>query len=186
MDLKTLKKTVTEKITALSQREKIIFAITLTTAVFVVLHMMLYSPALKKVKLKRQMLQNIKKEVEAINLILSSQAVVQKVQPPEKITLPDAEDLSGMLAAISREANIASVDFISISPEGFEYRDKFIEMKVKIELRVRSRELYDFLKNIETRHKLFLIQNLKFETNSVLYPTGIAILKAGTYLRKKQ
>lgn len=186
MDLKAIKKTVTEKITALSQREKIIFALTITTAVFVVLHMMLYSPALKKVKLKRQMLQDIQKEVEAVNLILSSQAVVQKAPPPEKITLPDAEDLSGMLAAISREANIARVDFISISPEGFEYRDKFIEMKVKLELRVRSRELYDFLKNIETRHKLFLIQNLKFETNSALYPAGIAILKAGTYLMKKQ
>ena len=48
MDLKTLKKTVTEKIAALSQREKIIFAITLTAAVFVVLHMMLYSPTSKK------------------------------------------------------------------------------------------------------------------------------------------
>ena len=59
-------------------------------------------------------------------------------------------------------------------------------MKVKIELRVRFRELYDFIKNIETRHRLFLIQEVKFETNSALYPGGIAILRAGTYLRKKQ
>lgn len=186
MDIKIIKSAVKAKFEALSQREKIIFAATVAVAVFVVFQMMLYSPASKKVKLKRQMLQDIKKEVEAINLILSSQTVVQKAPPPEKITLPDAEDLSGMLAAISREANIASVDFISIAPEGFEYKDRFIEMKVKIELRVRSRELYDFLKNIETRHKLFMINDLKFETNSALYPSGIAILKAGTYLRKKQ
>lgn len=185
MDIKVIKKTVTEKISTLSQREKVIFAITIIAAVFVVLHMMLYSPASKKVELKRQMLQDVKKEIEAVNIILSSQAAMQKVPPAEKIALPDAEDLSGMLAAISREANIARVDFISISPEGFEYRDKFIEMKVKIELRVRFRELYDFIKNIETRHRLFLIQDMKFETNSALYPGGIAILRAGTYLRKK-
>ncbi|TAL23769.1 MAG: hypothetical protein EPN94_08800 [Nitrospirae bacterium] len=186
MDLKTVKDTIGKKFEALSQREKVIFAITLAAAVFVVFHVMLYSPASKKVKLKRQTLQNIKKEIEAINLILSSQAVVQKAPVAEKITLPEAENLSGMLAAISREATMARVDFISISPEGFEYKDRFIEMKVKIELRVRSRELYDFLKNIETRHKLFMVHDLKFETNSALYPAGIAILKAGTYLRKKQ
>lgn len=186
MDIKAILKTVREKISTLSQREKIVAVVTLTAIVVIVPYMLLYSPSSVNIKNKQQTLQNLKKEVEAINAALSSQSVVQKVPPPEKIVLPDAEDLSGMLAAISREANIARVDFISISPEGFEYRDKFIEMKVKIELRVRFRELYDFIKNIETRHRLFLIQEMKFETNSALYPGGIAILRAGTYLRKKQ
>ena len=91
-----------------------------------------------------------------------------------------------MLAAISREATIANVDFVSIAPEGFAHKNKFIELKVKIELRVQFRELYDFIKNVETRHKLFLIQELKFETNASLYPSGVALLKAVTYLRKKE
>ena len=91
-------------------------------------------------------------------------------------------DVSGY----KQEATIANVDFVSIAPEGFVHKDKFIELKLKIELRVKFRELYDFIKILETRHKLFLVQELKFETNDALYPSGIALLKAVTYLRKKE
>ena len=39
---------------------------------------------------------------------------------------------------------------------------------------------------LRARHKLFLVQELKFETNDALYPSGIALLKeAVTYLRKR-
>jgi len=179
-------KVVKERIEGLSQREKIISVITLAIIVVFIPYIFFYSPSSAKVKSKQQILQNLKKEIESINITLLSQTVSQKEPITEKISLPEVEDLSGMLAAISREANMARVDFISISPEGFEYKDKFIEMRVKIELRVRFRELYEFLKNIETRHKLFLVHDLKFETNNALYPSGIALLKAVTYLKKKE
>jgi hypothetical protein len=177
---------IKKRFEALSQREKIITVTTLVAVTFLVLHVLLYSPASQKARAKKQSIQNLKSEIDAITMILSSQTVPKEEPVVEKITLPDAEDLSGMLAAISREAGIARVDFISISPEGLEYKDKFIELKVKIELRVKFRELYDFLKNIEGRHKLFLVRELRFETNPTLYPSGIAVIKAVTYLRKKQ
>jgi len=182
MDVKSIK----EKFKSLSQREKIIVLINLVAIVVVVPYMLLYSPSVLQIKNKKQAVQNLKIEIEAINAALASQTAIPKEPVVEKITLPDAEDLSGMLAAISREATIANVDFVSIAPEGFNYKDKFIELKVKIELRVKFRELYDFIKNVETRHKLFLIQELKFETNDTLYPSGVALLKAVTYLRKKE
>lgn len=181
MDIKIVK----NRLDKLSKREKIISFITLIAVLYAVFHMMLYSPTSQKAKIKMQTVKNLKSELEAINMMLSSQAAIQKEPEIEKLTLPEAEDLSGMLAAISREASMARVDFISISPEGIEYKDKFVELRIKIELRVKFRELYDFIKNIEARHKLFLVQDLKFETNSVLYPSGIAFLKAVTYLRKK-
>lgn len=182
MDIKAIK----NKFEKLSQREKIITAITLTVITVLVPYMLLYSPSVLKAKSKQQMLRNLKAEVEAMNLALASMRALQKEKPAEKIVLPEADDLSGMLAAISREANMARVEFISIAPEGVEYKDKFIELKVKIELRVRFRELHDFLRSIETKHRLFLIQDMKYETNSTLYPSGIALLRAVTYLRKKQ
>ncbi|MDP2276641.1 MAG: type 4a pilus biogenesis protein PilO [Nitrospirota bacterium] len=182
MDIKTIR----SKIKSLSQREKIIAVVTLTAIAVIVPYMMLYSPSSISVKNKKQVLQNLKIEVEAMNVILASQAAFPKEPVAEKIELPEAEDLSGMLAAISREAAIANVDFVSIAPEGIEHKDKFIELKLKIELKVKFRELYDFIKNVETRHKLFLIQELKFETNAALYPSGIALLKVVTYLRKKE
>jgi Tfp pilus assembly protein PilO len=182
MDIKAIK----SKIESLSQREKIIAAVMLTAIVVVVPYMLLYSPSSASVKNKKQAIQDVKKEIEAANAALASQASSPKEPAAEKIVLPEAEDLSGMLAAISREATIANVDFVSIAPEGFEHKNKFIELKVKIELRVKFRELHDFIKNVEMRHKLFLVQELKFETNASLYPSGIALLKAVTYLRKKE
>ena len=182
MDIKTIR----SKIKSLSPREKIIAAVTLTAIAVIVPYMLLYSPSSVSVKNKKQAIQNLKKEIEAINITLASRAAFPKEPVAEKIALPEAEDLSGMLAAISREATIANVDFVSIAPEGFVHKDKFIELKLKIELRVKFRELYDFIKILETRHKLFLVQELKFETNDALYPSGIALLKAVTYLRKKE
>lgn len=182
MDIKAIQ----SKIKSLSQREKMIVAVTLTAIAVIVPYMLLYSPSSVSVKNKKQAIQNLKKEIEATNAALASQAAFPKEPVVEKIELPEAEDLSGMLAAISREATIANVDFVSIAPEGFEHKNKFIELKVKIELRVKFRELYDFIKNVEARHKLFLIQELKFETNASLYPSGVALLKAVTYLRKKE
>ncbi|HBG93095.1 MAG: hypothetical protein A2X54_08700 [Nitrospirae bacterium GWF2_44_13] len=179
-------KAIKSKFESLSQRERFIILINLVAIVVVVPYMLLYSPSSVSVKNKKQAIQNLKKEIEASNAALASQAAIPKKPVVEKITLPEAEDLSGMLAAISREATIANVDFVSIAPEGFEHKNKFIELKVKIELRVKFRELYDFIKNVEARHKLFLIQELKFETNASLYPSGVALLKAVTYLRKKE
>jgi Tfp pilus assembly protein PilO len=179
-------KAIKSKFESLSQREKIITLINLVAIVVIVPYMFLYSPSAASVKKQRQALQTVKSELEAINIALASQAALPKVPVAEKVVLPEAEDLSGMLAAISREATIANVDFVSIAPEGFVHKDKFIELKLKIELRVKFRELYDFIKNVEARHKLFLIQELKFETNDSLYPSGIALLKAVTYLRKKE
>lgn len=185
MNLKTIK----SKFESLSKREKAITVVNLVAIAVIVPYMFLYSPSAASVKKQKQALQAVKSEVGAINVTLASQvaqAVLPKKPVPEKVVLPEADNLSEMLAAISREATIANVDFVSITPEGFVHKDKFIELKLKIELRVKFRELYDFIKILETRHKLFLVQELKFETNDALYPSGMAIMKAVTYLKKKE
>lgn len=186
MDLKSLRKTIAGRIDRLSGRERVISVLMLVFIVVGGFYILLYKPASQKANLKQQTLQTLKNDIEVVNTALSSQVSLQKNQIAEDMKLPEAEDLSGLLAAISREASMARVDFISIAPEGFEYKDNFIIMRVKIELRVRFREMYDFLRSIELRHRLFLIRELKFETNSALYPSGIAILEVVTYLRKKQ
>jgi len=178
-------KAIKSKFDSLAKREKAIIIINLIAIAVVVPYILLYSPSVLQIKKQKQALQAVKSEIEAINITLASQTAGSKEPVVEKIALPEADDLSGMLAAISREATIANVDFVSIAPEGFNYKDKFVELKVKIELRVKYRELYDFIKILETRHKLFLVQELKFETNDTLYPSGIALLKAVTYLKKK-
>mgnify|MGYP001607212747 CR=1 FL=1 len=181
MDIKAVRK----KIEGLTPREKIVSVLVIIALAIFIFNVLLYSPASKKARTRKETMQNLSKEVEAIASAVTLQAS-EKKPAAEKIDLPQAEDLSGMLAAISREANIANVDFISISPEGLEQKDRFVELRLKMELRVKFRELYDFLRNIESRHRLFLVQNIRFETNSTVYPSGIAVLNAVTYLRKKE
>jgi len=177
---------IKNKFESLAKREKAIIIINLIAITVLIPYAYLYSPSAANVKKQKQAFQTLKSEVEAINVTLASQAALPQMPVPEKIVLPEADNLSDMLAAISREATIANVDFVSITPEGFAHKDKFIELKLKVELRVKFRELYDFIKILETRHRLFLVQELKFETNDALYPSGIALLKAVTYLRKKE
>ncbi|MCE5194000.1 MAG: type 4a pilus biogenesis protein PilO [Nitrospiraceae bacterium] len=184
MGLKSITDNINEKFSALTKREQMISIITLLLALILIPYLMLLSPLQVKIKTQQQTLETLKKELDSLNQIAALQVTTQKPDT-EKFSLPQADDLSGMLASISKEANLARVDFISIAPEGFITKDKFIELKVKIELRVKFRQLYDFLGNIEARHKLFLIQDIKFETNPTVYPSGIAIIKAITYLKGK-
>lgn len=185
MDVKILKKKISDKFASLSGREKAIVLLILISLIVLVPYYYFYSPASKNASNKQNTLQTLKAEVDTINNAVSAQTVSQQDPSTGKLTLPEADDLSGMLAAISREANAAKVDFISIAPEGFIYKDKLVELRVKIELRVRFRQLYDFIKSIETKHKLFIIKDIKFETNNTVYPSGIALLHAVTYLKKK-
>lgn len=172
-----------DRIAGLSKRERIFLVITLFVVIFLSPYLFLYAPSSKKATQKQKEFQSLKKEIETLGTGLTAQSLSQlEVEP---FVIPEAENLSSMLVAITREAGLAGVEFVSITPEGIEYKDRFIEMKVKMELRVLFRHLYDFLKNIEQRQRLFIIKELKFETNDTLYPSGIALIKAVVYLKRK-
>lgn len=180
MDLESIK----NRIKGLERREKV-FVFIIFLAVFVVLpYIFLYSPSVKNLDTAKMELQNLKTEIDVLNKTIAAMPV-QPVITHEPVTLPATEDLAGMLASITREASLANVEFISLAPEGISNKDSYVEMRMKMELRLRFRALYDFLKNIETRQRLFLITDIKFETNETVYPSGIALVKAVVYLRKK-
>lgn len=181
MDLERVK----DRIKGLNKREKVIVLITFIIAVIAVPYVFLYAPSAKKLDSTKKEFKNLQTEIDAINASIAAMTVQQPLIIEETISLPDTEDLAGMLAAITREANLANVEFISLVPEGISNKDNYVQMKIKIELRVRFRAFYNFLKNIETRQRLFLIKDIKFETNNIVYPSGIALIKAVVYLRKK-
>ncbi len=179
MELNRLK----DRIAGLSKRERILLLLTLFVVIFLSPYLFLYAPSSKKATQKQKEFQSLKKEIETLGTGLTAQPLSQPEVEP--FVIPEAENLSSMLVAITREAGLAGVEFVSITPEGIEYNDRFIEMNVKMELRVLFRQLYDFLKNIEQRQRLFIIKELKFETNDTLYPSGVALIKAVVYLKRK-
>lgn len=179
MDINTIKK----KVKGLSMREKLISAITIILVVFIAPYMFLYSPSRKMLNLKRQSLQSLDKEVQSLNVMIKEQAMREqkKVEP---VILPEADDLQAMFLSISKQANIGGVDFISIAPQSVSSKDGFTEMKLHLELRAGYRQLYELIRYLGIRHKLFLIESLRFETNDAVYPSGITLIKAVIYLKR--
>jgi type II secretory pathway component PulM len=174
---------IADRYRALAPREKIAVISALLAVMLLLPYGYLYSPAASKLAQQREVLKNMKAEMEILNASVSTLQV--PLQPDDKTSLPAAEDLAGMLSAITREANLANVDFISLVPESLTPGDRYVEMKLKIELKVRFRELHDFLYGLEKKQKLFLIKEIKFETNDAVYPSGVAVLRATAYVRKQ-
>jgi Tfp pilus assembly protein PilO len=90
-----------------------------------------------------------------------------------------------MIEAISREANRTGVEFISISQEGLSARGQYVEMRLKLELRSRYRPFYNFVRELGYKHRLFMIRSLRYETNAAIYPSGVGVMRATAYLRRK-
>lgn len=178
MDLNAIKK----KLKGLSLREKIIAGIIIAIVVFIVPYMFLYEPSKKAVGIKKQRLEGIQKELTALDTMIKAQPPAVPSEKP--VTLPGAGTFHDMFLAISRQANALGVDFISIAPESVKQKDRFIEMRLKLELRVKYKQLYDFVRYLTEKHKLLLIESIRFETNDAVYPQGIALIKALTYLEK--
>jgi len=175
-------KALTERVRKLSAREKAITALTAAVAVFVAPYLFLYSPSSKALEAKKQALGSIEKDVSILDETVKTQA---PLPPAPSMSLPHADDLGGMFMSISAEATRLGIGFISMAPESVTEKGAFTEMRLKIELRLRYRELFDFIGYLTAKHRLFLIESLSFETNDAVYPSGIAVIKAVTYLKKK-
>lgn len=183
MDLRFIKD-IKHKIEGISKREKFIAAITLCLVVFIVPYTFLYSPSEKALKAKKELLQSLQSEITLLNASVTAMAKY-KEPAPKGHSLPQTDSLQEMFMSISRQANALGVDFISIFTEGITQKEKFIEIRLRLELRVQYRQLYDFIRYLSTHHRLFLIESMRFETNDAVYPSGITLIRAVTYLEKK-
>jgi Tfp pilus assembly protein PilO len=178
-----IKAKIKERIDALTPRERVVSVLTLTILMLVAPYMILYSPSEKKLKNREMELKGLRQEVDAL---ASSVSVLKaSAEGAGKVTLPEAEEQSRLIAGLSREAVLNQVDFISIAPEGITEKGNFIEMRIKLELRAGYRQLYDFIRSLRMKHAMFAIHALRFETNDAIYPSGIAIVKATTYIKRK-
>ncbi len=178
MDIKAVK----ERFQRLSVREKVIVALTAAVVVFVLPYLFLYSPSSKALEAGKQVFSGLEKETSILGETVKTQAPLPPTSQP---SLPHADDLGGMFMSISAEAARLGIGFISMAPESVTEKDRFTEMRLKIELRLRYRELFDFIGYLTAKHRLFLIESLSFETNDAVYPSGIAVIKAVTYLKKR-
>jgi type II secretory pathway component PulM len=174
---------IKNRFSALTMREKVTVAAAVLLAVLVVPYVFLYSPSAKKVEEEKAVLKTLRTEVDGLQAAAASLPAEQGMRT-EKITLPASEDLAGTLSGIIKEASLSHVEFISLVPEGLTPKDGYLEMKLKMELKVGFKALHDFLRGIESRQRLFVVREMRFETNDAVYPSGLAVLRATAYMRK--
>ncbi|MDP2168164.1 MAG: type 4a pilus biogenesis protein PilO [Thermodesulfovibrionales bacterium] len=183
MDIKTIK----ARLEKLSGREKVIGIMTVVALIVIAPYVLLYSPSEKALRMEKQRLSDLQNEAAALETSLTEQSRQVAAAAPrlKPVMLPKADDLHGIFRSISTRATELGVDFISIAPEAVSEKEGFIEMRLKLELRLKYKQLYDFVAYLSAKHRLFLIESLRFETNDAVYPSGVAIIKAVTYLEKK-
>lgn len=172
-------------INRISGREKAIVALTVVFVLVFVPYTLMYAPARAAIEGKREALNALTVEISKLNSSIAAKVGREQAVDLPVITLPQAQDLAGMLDAITREAERSGVDFVSITQEGFSQKGRYLEMRLKLELRSRYRPLNNFLRRLGDKHRLFMIQSLRYETNEALYPSGVAILSATVYLEKR-
>ena len=85
MDIKAVRK----KIEGLTPREKIVSVLVIIALAIFIFNVLLYSPASKKARTRKETMQNLSKEVEAIASAVTLQAS-EKKPAAEKIDLPQA------------------------------------------------------------------------------------------------
>lgn len=169
----------------LSSREKAIAVLTVFVALAVVPYMLVYTPMREKISHKRQELDTLQKEITSLTVSVKNRVGEEQAADLPAITLPEARNLAEMIEDISRLADMSGVDFISFTQEGFSYGDQYVKMRMKLELRSRFRPFHSFVITISDKHRLFMIQSLRYETNEAIYPSGVAIIKAVAYLKRQ-
>lgn len=174
-----------DMIQGLSAREKAVTALAILVALAVIPYMLVYSPSREKIAGKRQEIETLQKDIASLTDSLKKRVGRERAAEMPAITLPEANDLAGMIEAISREADLAGVDFISFTQEGFSYGEQYVQLRMKLELRARYKPFYSFVKEIGDKYGLFMIQSLRYETNEAIYPSGVAIIRAVAYLKRQ-
>lgn len=174
------KQDLTDRFNALSRRERTYMVLAFLLAVTLLPYSLLYSPAARKLSKEKAEFETIRKELDAMGISASALSSPHE----EKVTLPSADDLAGMISGIAKEASRADLEFISLTPESFVQKDGYTEMKLRIELKLRYKALHDFLNALEEGQKLFIVRELKFETNEAIYPSGISVIRAVAYVRR--
>jgi Tfp pilus assembly protein PilO len=169
----------------LSTREKAITGLTILVVLAVVPYLLVYSPAQEKISSKRRQLDTLQKEITSLTVSLKDRVGEGQAADMPAITLPEANDLAKMIEVISKEADNRGVDFISFTQEGFSYGDQYVQMRLKLELRARYKPFYSFVRALSDKHRLFMIQSVRYETNEAIYPSGVAIIKAVAYLKRQ-
>ncbi|MGD2081124.1 MAG: type 4a pilus biogenesis protein PilO [Nitrospirota bacterium] len=171
----------------LSAREKLILGLTIFVALFVAPYFVFYAPARENIADRREEMQALDEEIAALASSVKAGVGNQGEEKEETpaLALPEAKDLAGMLTALGTEADLAGVDFISVSQEGSSEMGGYVKTRLKLELRSRYRPFHVFVKSLGDKHRLFMIQSLRYETNEAIYPSGVAIIKAVAYLRRQ-
>lgn len=173
-----------ERFRMLSKRERRAALVAAAMVLVVLPAAGLYLPEKRRVAALRAEAAALQQELSTLSGALAAMPSAGSAAA-EPVSLPASEDLAGMLAAITRAANDAQVEFVTLAPESVVARDGLIVMQLKMELRLRYRPLHDFLAKIADQHRAFIVRDVKYETNDSVYPSGIALLRATVYLRKR-
>lgn len=182
----------------LSKREKVILAITSTVIIYVIFYQMVYSSiSLRERHLMDELnlteseisslekqLRDLKAEIGRLKL-LEEKGTKEQVSAQVEELFPKGKVLSGFLDDITKADRWEKVEFLTVQPEAVEDRDLYLELSVRMNLRSRYQDLWNYLRVLESMPRIINVRDIRIETNPEINPYILSTLLVVTYMGKE-
>lgn len=82
----------------------------------------------------------------------------------------DGGRISTLLEEITQTARVGGVDFVSVRPEAITDKGSYMEMRVRIDLKSRYREVGEYLERLQGLSRPISVTDVKIVTDSTMSP----------------
>lgn len=100
------------------------------------------------------------------------------------VDVPGGSRVSTLIEEITQTARVGGVDFVSVRPEGITDKGSYLEMKVRIDLKSRYRDVGEYLDRLQALPRAMSVSGVRIETGPEISPRVNAEIHLLTVLGK--
>lgn len=181
-----------------SKREKILLAITSVVIIYVIFYQVVYSSIslrerhlMAEVNLTESEISSLEKQLSDLKAeigrlkLLEEKGTKEQVSAQVEELFPKGKVLSSFLDDITRADRWEKVEFLTVQPEAVEDRGLYLELSVRMNLRSRYQDLWNYLRVLESMPRIINVRDIKIETNLEINPYIVSTLTIVTYMGKE-
>lgn len=181
-----------------SKREKILLAITSVVIIYVIFYQVVYSSIslkerhlIDEVNLTESEISSLEKQLSDLKTeigrlkLLEEKGTKEQVSAQVEELFPKGKVLSSFLDDITRADRWGKVEFLTVQPEAVEDRGLYLELSVRMNLRSRYQDLWNYLRVLESMPRIINVRDIKIETNLEINPYILSTLTIVTYMGKE-
>lgn len=185
-------------LTRISKREKVLIAITAIVIVYAIFYQVIYSSIsfregylMDELNLAKSEVPSLEKQIHDLRSEIERLKLTEKQGAKEQASLrveglfPKGNVLSSFLEDITKADKGGKIDFLTVQPYSIEDRGLYLELSVRIDLRSRYQDLWNYLRVLESMPRIINVKDIKIESNPDINPYILSTLSIVTYMGKE-